>query len=154
MDIRLMEPEQLKAFLAKIPELSIDKKMELYLRLRKAKSVCKKHMDAVDDQYKECMSTIENHMLADADKAKVTGFTITGLGTSYTAETKKISVADDAVFDAFVLQAQDLSFFERRVSSKRVDAYIKETKVNPPGLNIFRERVMRVRKAGEQIAED
>lgn len=148
-----MDPEELKKFLAKIPSLPVDKKMALYLRLRKAKSVCKKHMDAVDAEYKLVMETIENHMLADADKAHVTGFTIAGVGTSYTAETKKISIADDTTFDLFVLEQKDLNFFERRVGSKRVDAYIKEHKVPPPGLNIFRERVMRVRKAGEQLED-
>ena len=154
MDIKLMDPEELKLFLSKIPGLSVEKKMTLYLRLRKAKSVSKKHMEAVDAEYKLVMETIENHMLADADKATVTGFTIAGIGTSYTAETKKISIADDAAFDLFVLEQKDLNFFERRVGVKRVDAFIKENKVPPPGLNIFRERVMRVRKAGEQIADD
>ena len=154
MDIKLMDPEQFKKILAKIPSLSVEQKMTTYLKLRKAKAILKKHAEAADAEYKLMMETIENHMLADADKATVTGFTIAGVGTSYTAETKKISIADDTAFDLFVLEQKDLNFFERRVGVKRVDAFIKENKVPPPGLNIFRERVMRVRKAGEQIAED
>jgi hypothetical protein len=153
MDIKLMDPEKFKQILAKIPSLTVEQKMSTYLKLRVAKSMCKKHMEAVDAEYKLMMETIENHMLADADKATVTGFTIAGVGTSYTAETKKISIADDAAFDLFVLEQKDLTFFERRVGVKRVDAYIKEYKVNPPGLNIFRERVMRVRKAGEKLED-
>lgn len=153
MDIQLMDPEKLKGYLAKIPALSVDQKMMLYLKLRTAKSALKKHADACDAEYKLMMETIENHMLADADKAKVTGFTVANIGTSYTAQTTKISIADDGAFHGFVLAQQDLSFFEQRVGSKRVEAYIKETKVNPPGLNIFRERVMRIRKAGEKLAD-
>lgn len=153
MDIKLMGKEALDKFLASVPALTVEKKMQLYLRLRTAKSVMKKHADAVDAEYKLAMETIENHLLADADKATVTGFTVAGVGTSYTAETTKISIADDGAFHQFVLAQQDLSFFEQRVGTKRVAAYVKETKLNPPGLNIFRERVMRIRKAGEKLED-
>jgi hypothetical protein len=153
MEIKLMDPEAFKAFLAKIPGLPVDQKMMLYLKLRTAKSALKKKADAADAEYKLAMETIENFMLADADKTGVTGFNIAGVGTSYTAETAKISIADDSAFHAFVIAQNDLTFFEQRVGAKRVAAYTKETKLNPPGLNIFRERVMRVRKAGEKLED-
>lgn len=153
MEIKLMGKEALAAFIAKVPTMKVEQKMQLYLKLRTAKSAVKKHAEAVDAEYKQVMEAIENHMLADADKATVTGFTIAGVGTSYTAETKKISIASDDDFHQFVLAQADLTFFEQRVGVKRVDAYIKEHKVNPPGLNIFRERVMRIRKAGEKLED-
>lgn len=144
-----MDADALKQFLTTVPALSVEKKVKLYLKLRAAKSAETKAYDASQAQFKLIMETIENFMLADADKAGVTGFK-TDFGTTYTAESKKISIADDDAFRSFVLAQQDLDFFERRVSSTRVDAYIEEHKANPPGLNIFRERVMRVRKAGEK----
>lgn len=151
MDIRLMAEEELKALLQKIGTLTVDEQVKLYLKLRRGKGAIKKHMDAVEGQYKVAMETIENHLLQAADKAKVSGFTVAGVATTYTAETKKISIADDTAFFNHVLTLKDLDFFERRVSSTHVEEVMKlNGGVAPPGLNIFRERVMRVRKAGEK----
>jgi hypothetical protein len=151
MDIKLMPQEQLAALLKKVATLNVDEKIALYLKLRQGKSAITKHLDAVEAQYKEVMVAIENHLLAAADKLDVSGFTVKGVATTYTAETKKISIADDTAFFNHVLTTKDLDFFERRVSSLHVDEVMKlNGGVPPPGLNIFRERVMRVRKAGEK----
>lgn len=145
-----MDADALQKFLATIPALTVEKKVKLYLKLRQAKAAAQKVHDAQEAEFKLIMSTIENHMLADADKAGVNGFQ-TDFGTTYTAETKKISIADEGAFFAFVKSLGDLDFFERRVSSTHVDQFMKDNAgVTPPGLNIFRERVMRVRKAGEK----
>lgn len=145
-----MQPEQLTQFLSSIPAMNAEKKVKLYLKLREHKAAANKAHEEAEAEVKLIMQTIENHMLADADKAGVTGFT-TPYGTTYTAETKKISIADDSAFFAHVLEQKDLDFFERRVSSTHVDAVMKENGgTAPPGLNIFRERVMRIRKASEK----
>lgn len=151
MNIELMKEEELTALLLMCKTLPVDKQMKLYLKLRNGKSAITRHLEAVSDQYKLVMETIENHMLAQAQAQNVTGFNVANVGTSYTAETKKITIADDNAFFKFVLDSGDLDFLERRVAVTRVDAYMKE---NPgtvvPGLNIFREKVMRVRKANEK----
>lgn len=153
MDIKLMPEEELQQLLAKIATLDVEKRVKLYLTLRGGKSAIKKHMDAVEAQYKLAMETIENHLLADADKAKVTGFKIEGVGTTYTAEEMKVSIADDNAFLPFVISqgVEGLGFFERRVSTTHLNEYMKlNGGAVPPGLNLFRERVMRVRKASEK----
>jgi hypothetical protein len=151
MDIQLMPPEQVDALLLKVQGLNVEQRVKLYLKLRQGKSAIKRHLDAVEGQYKLVMETIENLLLADADKQTVSGFTIAGVATTYTAEEQKISIADDSAFFTYVLTSQDLNFFERRVSVTHVKEHMKlNGGVPPPGLNIFRERVMRVRKAGEK----
>lgn len=153
MDIKIMPEEELKALLQKVGTVSVEEQVKLYLRLRQGKSAIKKHLDTVEGQYKLVMETIENHLLAAADKAKVSGFQLAGIGTTYTAEEQKISIADDNAFLPFVIaQGVDgLGFFERRVSVTHVKEHMKlNGGTPPPGLNIFRERVMRVRKAGEK----
>lgn len=151
----MMTPEQFAEFVAKIPAMKAETKVKLYLKIRQAKSAAQKVFDAHDAQFKEIMAIIENHLLADADKAGVKGFT-TDYGTTYTAETSKISIADDTAFEAFLLglvskNESPFAFFERRVSSTHVANFMKlNGEVPPPGLNIFRERVMRVRKANEK----
>lgn len=149
MDVALMAQDELDALVAKAATMPVDKKMKMYIRLREGKSALVKHLDAVKAQYDDLMDALENQMLAEADRNKVTGFTVEGVGTSYTATVDKFSIADDAAFLKFVLESGDISALERRVSS----TFVKEFMTNndgaiPPGLNKFSERVMRIRKAG------
>ncbi len=145
-----MEHSELGNFLSSISTLSAEKLVKLFVKTRAAKSAAQKIFDAKDAEYKTIMATCENYMLALADKQCVTGFS-TEFGTAYTAETSKISIADDAAFFEFVKSQGDLDFFERRVSSTHVTKHMQlHDGVPPPGLNIFRERVIRVRKASDK----
>lgn len=146
----LMDTQQLTAFLAAARTLPRDKLVKLYLKTREAKSLDKRAFDEQAKQFDAIMDTCENTMLASCIATGDTGFT-TPYGTTYTAETVKISLADDTAFFAFVRAQDDLDFFERRVASKHVQDYMTLNNGSvPPGLSIFREKVMRVRKAGEK----
>lgn len=145
-----METEELAKFLDTINDFELDKLVKLFVKTRTHKSAAKKVFDAQDSQYNQIMERCENVMLAKADAAGVEGFK-TDFGTTYIAETSKLSIADDMAFFGFVKELGDLDFFERRVSSTHVANYMKDNGgVLPPGLNQFRERVMRVRKAAEK----
>lgn len=149
MDIELMPAAELEAIIAKAGGMSSDKKMKLYLRLRDGKAAITKHLDAVEAQYKQLMTALENQMLAEADRLGVTGFAVEGVGTSYTAQVDKFSIADDAAFLGFVMEQGDIGFLERRISSTYVKEYMDNNAgALPPGVNKFSERVMRIRKAG------
>lgn len=142
--------EQLDAFLQNIPGMNSDKLVKLFIKSREARAALTRAYDAEKAQMDQIMQMCENFMLKAADASGVKGFT-TDYGTTYTAEKVNLSIADDAAFYGFVLAQQDLDFFERRVSSRHVEEYMKTAGGNaPPGLNIFRERVMRVRKAGDK----
>jgi hypothetical protein len=143
-----MDQKQLEEFLTAIPAMSVEKRVKLFIKTRAAKAAAKKDHDDLEAKFNRIMAACETTMLADADKQGVSGFT-TPFGTTYTAETAKYSIADDSVFYNFVRSAGDLDFFERRVSSTHVTQYMEQNGGTlPPGLNVFRERVMRVRKAG------
>lgn len=144
-----MTQEQLDAFISRIGTLPTDKKVKLFIKTREAKAAATRAADLEAAQFKAIMTACENMMLAEADSVGVSGFK-TDFGTTFIAETKQISIADDTAFFAFVKETGDLDFFERRVSSRHVDEWLKTNPTPPPGLNIFRERVMRVRKAGEK----
>lgn len=145
-----MNNDDLNKLLTIIPTLSVEKMVKLFIKTRTAKSAAKKAFDEQEAEFNAILDTCENFMLKRADADGVTGFT-TPYGTTYTAETTKISIADDAAFFDFVKKLGDLDFLERRVSTTHVADYTKAHEgAVPPGLNIFRERVMRVRKASEK----
>lgn len=124
--------------------------MKLYVQVREAKSAAKKAFDAQCAQFDSIMDACDATMLHDADKQGVKGFT-TPFGTTYVSESNKFSLADADAFYAFVKARGDLDFFERRVAAKHVEEWMEANGGTlPPGLNIFKQRVMRVRKgAGE-----
>ena len=145
-----MDDAMLKAFLATIPTMSVEKRVKLFIKTRAAKSAAQKEFDEQEEQFKQIMQACEGSMLRDADAQGVTGFS-TPWGTTYAAETAKYSVADENAFYTFVSTSGDLDFFERRVSSTHVQQWMEQNGGNlPPGLNSFRERVMRVRKASDK----
>jgi hypothetical protein len=145
----VMDQATLDAFIASIASMPVEKRVKLFVKTRAAKSAAQKAFDAQEEQFKKIMDACQFSMLKDADSQGITGFT-TPFGTTYAAETKRYSIADDHAFYEFVKNAKDLDFFERRVSSTHVDAYMEANGgMMPPGLSVFRERVMRVRKAGK-----
>ncbi len=145
-----MNEAELNKFLEVIPTLPVEKLVKLFTRTRDAKAAGQKVWDAQEAEFKAIMAACESFMLKRADEDGVTGYK-TPFGTTYTAETSKITIADDTAFFDFVREAGDLDFFERRVSTTHVGNYMKAHEgLAPPGLNIFRERVMRVRKAARE----
>lgn len=141
-----MDQKLLDDLLATIASKSVEKRVNLYIKTRAAKTAAKQEYDEAAAQFDKIMEACENSMLADADKQGVSGFK-TPFGTTYTAETARFSIADDSAFYDFVKNAGDLDFFERRVSSTHVTQYMEQNGGSlPPGLNVYRERVMRVRK--------
>lgn len=146
-----MSQDDLQAALERMKALPIETKVARYIQLRDAKAKHKREFEARAAEFDFLMQGIQNYLLAEADAKGVTGFKCDGVGTTYTAENQRFSIADDAAFRGFVLETADLDFFERRVGSKHVQEWMKENRgILPPGLNVFREREMRVRKAGEK----
>lgn len=142
---------QLMAFLDTIPEMNVERKVKLYIKTREAKAAAAHRWKEEEAQYDLVLDACENFLLKDADTQHVEGFRTT-FGTTYVGESVKISIADDVAFLAFLdAQPDPYSFFERRVASTHVQNYMKLNDGHAPaGLNIFKERVMRVRKANDK----
>lgn len=139
--------EGLDKLLGTIPCMPVEKLVKLFVKTREAKSVATKEWEAKEAEFKLILEACENQMLKKADETGVEGFK-TPFGTTYTAHDTKISISDHSAFHAFVMAQGDLSFFQARVSNKHVEEYMEANgQAVPPGLNLFRNRVMRVRKA-------
>ena len=136
------------ALLQAIPNMPVEKLVKLFVKTREAKSAANREAEAKEAEFNRIMEACENQMLKKADEAGVEGFK-TPFGTTYTAIETKITIADHEAFENFVRLENDFGFFQARVSNKHVEEYMKKQggENPPPGLNMFRNRVMRVRKS-------
>jgi hypothetical protein len=140
-----MDPQVL-AMIALIPTMPLEKLVKLTLHIRNQKALLKRAVDVKEANLDAIVDACENTMLAEAHRQGVKGFKTTA-GTTYTSSSLKVSIADAEAFYGFVLAQGDLDFFERRVASLHVQEYMAENKgVLPPGLNVFTQLHMRVRK--------
>lgn len=130
-----------------IPTMPVEKLVKLFVKTREAKSAENKAWEAKEAEFNRIMEACENQMLKAADETGVEGFK-TPFGTTYTAIDTKITIADHEAFENFVRLENDFGFYQARVSVKHVQEYMEKQggESPPPGLNLFRERKMRVRK--------
>lgn len=125
---------------------TVEQRVARYVRLRDSRAMANKDADLLDRAYKQAMEAIEGALLADAQAQSVTGFQ-TEAGTAYIDERMLTTIADDLAFFSFVKEQGDLDFFERRVKSAHVKEWMAANNgMLPPGLNIFRELTMKVRR--------
>lgn len=125
----------------------IDKRVARYVNLREARAASNKDADVLDRAYKEALEAVEASLIKDAKEQGVTGFK-TEAGTTYLDERMLASVADENAFFGFVKEQGDLDFFERRVKVAHVKEWMAANEGQlPPGLNVFRELTMKVRRA-------
>ena len=144
---RRQTTDMLKRIGDRAKDRPIEARVAKYVQLRDARAASNKANDEIDRAYKECLEAIEASFLASAHEQGVSGFK-TQHGTVFSEEQVLASIADEAAFFTFVLEEGDLDFFERRIKITHIREYAK---VNggrfPPGLNIFREFKMKVRRA-------
>jgi len=139
--------ENLAALAAGAAAVPIDKRIAKYVELRDARAGRNKAAEAIDGAFKKTLEAIEASMLADAHQQGVKGFKADA-GTAYTDERMVASIADDVAFFDFVLKQGDLDFFERRIKVAHIKEWMEANDgVLPPGLNIFRELTMKVRRS-------
>ena len=125
----------------------IDKRVAKFVALRDARATSNKEADQLDQAYKAALAAVEASLIADAQAQGVTGFK-TEHGTTYLDERMLTSIADDNAFFTFVKEQGDLDFFERRVKVAHVKEWMDSNGGHlPPGLNVFRELTMKVRRA-------
>ena len=131
---------------ATVSAAPIDKRVARYVKLRDARAASNKEAEKVDQAYKDALTAIETALIKDAQEQGVTGFK-TEFGTTYLDQRMLTSIADENAFFNFVKESGDLDFFERRVKATHVQEWMKNHDgILPPGLNVFREATMKVRR--------
>lgn len=139
--------EAIAGIALKAKDQPVEKRVAKYVQIRDARAESNKRNDVLDKAYKDCLESIESSLLATAHEVGTDSFK-TPFGTAYKAEQLQCSIADENLFFDFVRQEGDLDFFERRLKVTHIQEYVKEHDGQfPPGLNIFRELKMKVRRS-------
>ena len=126
---------------------TIEKLVSVYVKIRDKRSELKRTFEAEDEVLKSQLELIERELLARSNESGVKSFR-TDMGTAYIEETTKASTADWAAFTRFVRDNDAFDMIERRVKVKELKDYMdSHDGALPPGVNVFRESVVRVRRA-------
>lgn len=137
---------QLASLASNCTAAPVDKRVAKYVGLRDARAAFNKRATQVDNQFKDTLESIENSLLAAAQAQGVDGFK-TAHGTTYKDVEVKASIADEATFFEFIRTTGDLDFFERRIKAAHLREYEEVHGSPPPGLNIFRQNRMKIRRS-------
>lgn len=135
--------------------VSVEQLVTIYIKIRDAKKKLTKEYKLSDEKLKSDLRQVEAAILGMAQEAGVTGFTINGIGTTYTKEEMHVSISSDPEFYAFIKESQDFEFLTRRISLKHTREWMKlHGGQLPPGLKKYGELRMRIRGPGADPDED
>lgn len=131
-------------------EFNVSELVEIYLRIRAARNELKADYDTKDAELKSDLSVIEAELLgacnvAGADSIK------TAHGTVMKRLNERYYSVDWDAFQNFVRENDALDLFERRIHQTNIKDLIASRPGEglPPGVNVFREFAVTVRKQSE-----
>ena len=126
--------------------ISDDRLVKIYLRIRETKSAKQKEVDAAIKALDDQLATIATELKKRCQERGQEGFK-TEFGTVYTAVKFQTSCQDWQIFYDWIKQNDALDYLERRISSGKVKSYMEENEgAIPPGVSVFKELEVRIRK--------
>ena len=135
-------------------EIATDSLVRTFIKIRDKRSELKNAFTVADEELGRKLKLVENELLDRANKQGTTGFPCDE-GTAYRVESQHVSIADPDDFRGFVQESGDLDFYEQRPSLGHIKEYQKAHEgALPPGIRMFREFRMRVRKAKGKGEDD
>lgn len=117
------------------------------ITLRDMRTDLKKKFDEENDKLKDAEGQCEVWLLKRSNELGIDQLKATGVGTAFRSIETKVSCGDWNVFHNWVLETGNLDALEKRVSRKFIQEYRKEEHDLPPGVNVFEEVVMNVRRS-------
>jgi hypothetical protein len=132
-----------------LPQIDLSQVAETYIKIRDAKHELKKKMEAELAEYDGKLEKLEGFMLSHLNTHGMDSVRTAG-GTFYRQEDIRPNIVDDAAFYAWIKENDAFDALERRVKKTFVTEFMEthEGGLPPPGLNVSREYVVRVRRPG------
>lgn len=126
-------------------EITVDKLTEAYIKLRDKKAEISAEYKAKLDEIENKKEKIEAHLLKLMEQ---TGTSQLGSphGTAYREVKLRASGQDWAVTYEWIKENDRFDLLEKRISSSVVKAVMEETGEPPPGINIFQEYTLVIRR--------
>lgn len=135
-----------------MPEIGDNQIVNVYRKIRDARKLLADEYKAQDNALIAQLNIAANELLRRLSERGSTQ-TKTEYGTAFVVEEMQATIADEVAFRDFVMEQRDLAFYQKRVKKEHLVEWMKNNGgVLPPGINIFRERVINVRaprKAGD-----
>jgi hypothetical protein len=127
--------------------IDVSRLTAVYVAIRDRRSEIKRIYEAEDEQLKAQLETIEGAMLKHLNDHGMESVR-TDAGTFYKQEEIKPNIVDDKAFFQWIKDNNAFDAMQRRVSVTFVKEFMDshEGKLPPPGIQVSREYVCRVRK--------
>lgn len=121
--------------------------VKAYTNLRDARTALKREYDEKDAQFKEAQGRLEAHMLDFLQKNNMDSVK-TEAGTFYRQEEIKPSASDWTSFYGWIKEHDAFDALEKRVTKTFIKDYMDAHDGGlPPGISVYREYVVRVRRS-------
>jgi hypothetical protein len=131
---------------APVQTVDLAKLSATYIKIREAKLERKHIWEAEEAKFDADLARIEGFMLAHLNTHGMESVRTDG-GTFYKQESIKPNIVDDSAFFAWVKENDAFDAMERRVKVGFVKEFAETHEGGlPPGLNVSREWVVRVRR--------
>jgi hypothetical protein len=129
------------------PQVDLSKVAETYIKIRDAKAEKKRAFEAEVAVLDGQLEKLEGFMLQHLNTLGMDSVRTAG-GTFYRQEDVRPNIVDDALFYGWVKDNDAFDALERRVKKAFITEFMgtHEGGLPPPGINVHREYVVRVRK--------
>jgi hypothetical protein len=129
------------------PQLDLAKIVKAHINIRDARQQLKKQFDKADADLVAAQTKLENAMLDHLNKSGSEAVR-TEHGTFYAQEEMTPSASDWNALYAWIKEHDAWEALERRIKRTFVREYAEAHNGGlPPGVSVFRERIVRVRRA-------
>lgn len=128
-------------------DITVDRAVKTYVRIRDEKDRLTREYNEKEAGLKAQLEQLELFFAAKAEENGVDGFK-TQFGTVFKEEKLTASCADWELFGNWIIEHNEIEMLERRVKHATVKQYMADHEGGlPPGVSVFREAKMRVRRA-------
>lgn len=129
------------------PALDFARIVKAHINIRDARSQLKKQFDEADAELKASQAKLESIMLDHLNKSGSEGVR-TEFGTFYAQEEMTPSASDWNALYEWIKEHDAWEALERRIKRTFIKEYAEAHQGGlPPGVSVFRERIVRVRRA-------
>lgn len=127
-------------------DYKVDDVIAKYVELRDKKAAAKAKYDNYVKDIDDKLDRLEAWMLKQMEEVGVESFK-SSHGTAYVQEKTKCSGSDWPTTWRWIKEHDRFDLLEKRVSSKTAKEVFEETGEYPPGINVYTEREVVVRRA-------